>query len=69
MLDHREPSGRIRIHTKVYMSRLKSGFAFELAPTGSSGLYDVLAKSYEDLLKDGMEVTGDVLAPAASKGA
>jgi hypothetical protein len=68
MLDHREASGRIQIETKVYKARFNSSFAFELAPTGSSGLYDVLAKGYEELIKDGVEVSAQYLASAASEG-
>lgn len=57
MLDHQEPRGRIQIETKVYKAAFSRSVAFEVGPDGASGLYKVLAKGYQDLVKDGHEVT------------
>jgi hypothetical protein len=61
LIDHREPMGRIQIESKVYKAPFRQSFAFEVAPTGSSGFYGVLAKGYEDLTADGIEVTAALL--------
>jgi len=52
----------------VYKAGFQNSFAFELAPTESSGLYDVLAKGYEDLIKDGAEVNPEYFASATAEG-
>ena len=61
LIDHRDPAGRIQIETKVYKAPFRQSFAFEVAPTGSSGFYEVLAKGYGDLAADGFEVTPEFL--------
>jgi hypothetical protein len=61
LIDHHELTGRIQIETKVYRAPFRQSFAFEVAPTGSSGFYSVLAKGYEDLAADGHEVTAAFL--------
>jgi pyrimidine deaminase RibD-like protein len=53
MLDHQSPSGRIQIESKPYKAALQQSFAFEIKPGGKSGFYEVIAKAYEDILRDG----------------
>jgi len=57
MLDHRQPSGRIQIETKPYRSGLQRSLAFEVMRREADGLFDVLAASYENLIKDGRAIT------------
>ena len=57
LIDHKEPQGRIQIETKPYKTPLRKSIAFEIIPTGSSGLYKTLIDSYEKLIDDGSEVT------------
>ncbi len=61
LLDHREPNGRIQIETNVYKAPYDKSFAFEIAPTGSSDFYNVLATGYEELVEDGTPVTPEYL--------
>uniref|UniRef100_E6PGZ9 Putative Diaminohydroxyphosphoribosylaminopyrimidine deaminase n=1 Tax=mine drainage metagenome TaxID=410659 RepID=E6PGZ9_9ZZZZ len=56
LLDHRTESGRIQIETKPYKAGLQKSFGFEIIDRKESVLYRTLAKSYEDLLKDGVSV-------------
>lgn len=58
LLDHQLPNGRIQIETKPYKSGVQKSFAFEVKRTEPDGLYDVLAKSYEDLFKDARVFSG-----------
>jgi pyrimidine deaminase RibD-like protein len=58
MLDHHEANGRIQVETKPYKAGLQNSFAFEIARTGESHLYDVLATAFDALLKDGEVYTG-----------
>lgn len=64
LIDHREPSGRIQIETKPYKAPLRKSFAFEVAPTGSSGLYEALAMGFETLLGEGEIIGHDGLGLA-----
>lgn len=61
MLDHREPRGRIQIETKPYQAGLQRSFGFELIAGSQSGLYEVLATSYEKLIAEGSPINeGDI---------
>jgi hypothetical protein len=42
-----------------------NSFAFEISPARTFALYDVLTRAYEDLVKDGVEVSPDYIASAA----
>ena len=53
LLDHKEPSGRIQIESKVYKAPPRMSFAFEVVRTGSGEFYETLAKGYDDLVADG----------------
>jgi len=69
LIDHEERTGRIQIESKVYKAPFRQSFAFEVAPTGSSGFYDTLAKGYVDLADDGLEVTPEFLRRRVKKNA
>jgi pyrimidine deaminase RibD-like protein len=56
LLDHRTPSGRIQIETKPYRAPIRESFAFEVVPSKRGRLYEVLAKGYHALLRDGQPV-------------
>jgi len=56
LLDHRLASGRIQIETKPYKAGYQRSFAFEVRRTEPDGLYDVLAASYDALLRDGHRI-------------
>lgn len=53
LLDHHLPNGRIQIETKPYKVGYQKSFAFEVIRTEPDGLFDVLAASYDALLRDG----------------
>jgi hypothetical protein len=57
LLDHRDPSGRIQIESKVYKAAPLKSFAFEVMQTGVDGFYETLATGYDDLVKDGRDWT------------
>jgi hypothetical protein len=61
LLDHREAHGRIQIESKVYKAHFDDSFAFEVAPTGSSGFYQTLAQGYQTLMDDGIEIDSSFL--------
>ena len=69
LIDHEGLNGRIQIETKVYKAPFRQSFAFEVAPTGSSGFYDTLAKGYVGLAADGLEVTPEFLQRRVKKKA
>ena len=56
MLDHHQPSGHIQIETKPYKAGLRHSFAFEVVRSHEDGLYAVLARAYDSLVKDGSPV-------------
>lgn len=63
LLDHEDQNGKIQIETKPYKAGLQRSLAFEVARgRSSSGLYEVLATSYETLLREGESVTDENLA-------
>lgn len=69
LLDHEYPNGRIQIETKPYKVGLQRSFAFEVGRAGQDGLFDVLVKSYIQLLRDGqswsaMDIHDSVLSGA-----
>jgi hypothetical protein len=56
LIDHHLPNGRIQIETKPYKVGYQKSFAFEVMHTEPDCLYDVLAASYDALLRDGRPV-------------
>lgn len=58
MLDHRQADGRIQIETKAYKAPVRKSFAFEVMRAGGEeDLYDTLLVAYEQLIKDGCEMS------------
>ncbi len=58
MLDHAQADGRIQIETKAYKAPVRKSFAFEVMRTGGDeDLYDTLLVAYQQLIKDGCEMS------------
>jgi len=57
LLDHTESHGRIQIESKVYKAPFSKSFAFEVVSGCASGIYETLAKGYNDLVQDGENAT------------
>jgi hypothetical protein len=62
LLDHSDSKGRIQIETKVYKVAIRKSFAFEVGPSGASGLYNTLVSGYLNLISEGDEVSTNFLA-------
>ena len=64
MLDHHHRRGRIQIETKPYRSGLRHSFGFEVISSHEDGLYAVLSRAYDSLIRDGKSVTRKLLGAA-----
>ena len=64
LIDHSTSEGRVQIETKAYKVGLRKSFAFEIGPSGSSGLYQTLVSGYLNLIEEGKEVDAEFLVKA-----